>query len=112
MLTQFKSVVRASFVAVGVVAISASSAFSLINRIEVGCIKVNTQTNLHLSTNTTTTTNGSLTYVDNITLPNGGGTKVVNGAETYTSVATVTASGSQNTSQQSYGAYGQVNVTP
>jgi hypothetical protein len=112
MLRQIKSVARTSFLSAGVIAISASSAFSLTNRIEVGCIKVNTQTNLHISSSTTTTTSGSLTYVDNITLPNGGGTKVVNGTETYTSVGTVNANGSQNTTSSSYGAYGQVNVTP
>jgi hypothetical protein len=74
----------------------AAQAGSFSNLVKAGCLVESSATNLHITSNTNSVSKTDLSFIDNLVLPNGGGTKVVTGTQSGTTTTNTLASGTSN----------------
>jgi hypothetical protein len=89
----------------------AAQAGSFSNLVKAGCLVESSATNLHITSNTKAVSTTDLSFIDNLVLPNGGGTKYVAGKQTGTTTTDTLAVGTSNSYSHFAGAAAGVDIS-
>jgi hypothetical protein len=89
----------------------AAQAGSFSNLVKAGCLVESSATNLHITSNTNSVSTTNLAFIDNLVLPNGGGTKYVAGTQTGTTTTNTLATGTSSSYSHFAGAAAGVDIS-